>query len=146
MKLMTLPSHTVLPEEFPSGPAPDRADGRHKHALPMLCCDFPSLVAYSEHTIRHPITLVSSMKLSPVVMGQNIQHPYEKDGPDEYTSYHVCLQKLNISNTSIILRFCYWTLLAYYTGRILFVSPTCPRSEMCYSFWRGEVTWSLRVK
>ena len=69
---MTLLSHTVLPEEFASGPAPDRADGRHKHSLPMPCCDFTRLVAYSVLTVRHPVTLGSSIWLSPVVMGQNI--------------------------------------------------------------------------
>ena len=57
---MTLPSHTVLPEEFPSsGPAPASVDGRHKHSLPALCCDFTRLVAHSMHTIRHPVTLAS---------------------------------------------------------------------------------------
>ena len=57
-KIMTLPSHTVLPEKFPSsGPAPDSVDGRHKHSV--LCCDFTRLVAHSMNTIRHPVTLAS---------------------------------------------------------------------------------------
>ena len=47
---MTLPSHTVLPEEF-HYPRPDCAVGRYKYSLPALCCDVTNLVTHFMNTI-----------------------------------------------------------------------------------------------
>ena len=70
-KIMTLPSHTVLPEKCPSsGPAPDSVDGRHKHSYAVLCCDFTRPVAHSMNTIRHPVTLALSDNIHTCNMSQ----------------------------------------------------------------------------